>query len=121
MAGRTGFFTHQGKQIYLIDIEGLAPEQVIEVIPVVARDVRARPPKSVCTLMSVKGVRLSPAMNEKLKELAAGNAPHVKASAIVGLAPLQKVVLTAVAMFTRREFKLFDTLDQAKDYLAGVP
>ncbi len=121
MAGFTGFVNHQGKQIYLIDIQGLTPEQVITVIPTVARDIRARPAKSVCSLLNVKGVKLNPAMNEKLKDLAAGNAPHVKGSAIVGLAPLQKVVLTMVALFSRREFKLFDTVDQAKGYLAGLP
>lgn len=121
MAGFTGFVTHQGKQLYLIDIAGLTPEQVIAVIPTVARDIRAQPPKSVCSLLHVKGVKLNPEMNEKLKALAAGNAPHVKGSAIVGLAPLQKVVLTMVAMFSRREFKLFDTLEQGKAYLAGLP
>jgi len=121
MPGFTGFVPHQGKQIYLIDIEGLAPDQVLGLIPGVARAVRAAPPKSVCTLLNVKGVRLEPRMNEALKDLAAGNAPHVKASAIVGLGALQKVVLTAIAMFSRREFKLFDTIDQAKAYLVSRP
>ncbi len=121
MAGSTGFITHKGRQIYLIDIEGLTPAQVIGIIPTVERDVRARPPKSVCTLLNVRGVRLESTMNEKLKKLAAGNEPYVKASAIVGLAPLQRVVLVAIAIVSRREFKLFETLDEAKDYLVGVP
>jgi hypothetical protein len=112
---------HEGKELYLIDIEGLTPAEVIAAIPAVARDVRSRPPKSVCTLLNVKGVRLEPTMNERLKQLAAGNAPHVKASAIVGLAPLQRVVLIAISLFARREFKLFPSLEEAKDYLAAVP
>jgi hypothetical protein len=121
MAGFTGFITYKGKQLYLIDIEGLTPDQVVAVVPVVERDVRARPTKSVCTLLNVKGVRLDPKMNERLKLLAAGNEPYVKASAIVGLAALQRVVLVAISIFSRREFKLFDSLDAAKEYLVGLP
>jgi hypothetical protein len=121
MAGFTGFIQHKGKELYLIDIEGLKPEQVIEVIPAIERDVRARPPRSVCTLLNVKDVRIDLTMNERLKALAAGNAPYVKASAIVGLARLQRVVLSAVSIFSQREFQLFDQLEEAKEYLVSAP
>ncbi len=120
MAGFTGFIQHEGKELYLIDIEGLTPAQVVDAIPAVERDVRARPPKSVCTLLNVKGVRLDPTMNERLKALASGNAPYVKASAIVGLARLQRVVLSSISIFSRREFKLFETMEEAKAYLLSV-
>ncbi len=121
MAGFTGFIQHKGKELYLIDIEGLTPAEVIAVIPAVERDVRARPPRSVCTLLNVKDVKLDLTMNERLKMLAAGNAPYVKASAIVGLARLQRVVLTAVSIFSNREFQLFERLEDAKEYLVSLP
>ena len=100
MAGFTGFIQHNGKELYLIDIAGLTPDEVIAAIPTVERDVRARPQRSVCTLLNVKDVRLDARMNERLKALAAGNAPYVKASAIVGLARLQRVVLSTVSIFS---------------------
>jgi hypothetical protein len=120
MAGFTGFVQHQGKELYLIDIEGLTPAEVVALVPAVERDVRARPAKSVCTLLNVTGVKLDLTMNERLQALALGNAPYVKASAIVGLARLQRVVLAAVSVVSKREFKLFDRMEEAKAYLVSV-
>jgi hypothetical protein len=117
--GRCRFITHKGKQIYLIDIEGLTPDEVIRLIPVAARDIRAQPLGSVMTLVHVKGVKLEERMNNDLKELAAGNKPHVRLSAISGLSPLQRVVLNTVKILTRREFHLFDEKEKALDFLAA--
>ena len=55
----------------------------------------------------------------RLKELARDNTPYVKASAIIGVTGLHKVVLNAVAMFSKRRFYIYDTLDEAMDFLAG--
>ncbi len=115
---RCRFVTHKGKRIYLIDIEGLTPDQVIKLIPVAAKEIRAQPLNSVSTLVHVKGVKLEERMNNDLKELASGNKPHVRLSAISGLSPLQKVVLNTVKIFTRREFHLFDEKEKALDFLA---
>jgi hypothetical protein len=117
--GRCRFVNHKGKQIYLIDIEGLTPDQVIKLIPVAAKDIRAQPLNSVMTLVHVKGVKLEERMNQDLKDLAQGNKPHVRLSAISGLSPLQKVVLNTVKIFTRREFHLFDAKEKALDFLAS--
>jgi hypothetical protein len=113
------FVTHKGKLIYLIDIEGLQPDAVVKQIPIAAKDIRAQPPNSVKTLVHVKGVKLEERMNTDLKELAAGNKPYVKVSAISGLNPLQRVVLNTVKIFTRREFHLFDEKEKALDFLAA--
>jgi hypothetical protein len=116
---RCRFVSHKGKQIYLIDVAGLAPEEVVKQIPVAAKDIRAQPLGSVVTLVHVKGVRLEERMNSDLKDLAAGNKPYVRLSAISGLSPLQKVVLNTVKIFTRREFHLFDEKEKALDFLAS--
>lgn len=116
---RCRFVSHKGKRIYLIDIEGLSPDEVVKRIPIAAKDIRAQPLGSVMTLVHVKGVRLEERMNADLKALAAGNKPHVRLSAISGLSPLQRVVLNTVKIFTRREFHLFDEKEQALDFLAS--
>lgn len=118
---RARFILHGGKDIYLIDIEGMTPEQVVQLVPKVAKDVRSKPPSSVRTLIHTKGVKLEERMNAALKDLAAGNKPYVKASAIAGLSSMHRVVLTMVKIFARRDFHLCDTVEQAKDYLASVP
>lgn len=116
--GGFGFIQHQGTPIYLIDLEGLDTEQVLALLPQAAREIRAQPERSVRTLTHVKGVKLEPRVNEAMKQLAAGNRPHVKAAAICGLTPAQKVVLTAVKLVTRRDFSIFDSVEQAKAHLA---
>lgn len=120
VAGRARFILHRGKRIYLIDCAGLSPEQVLELMPQVASDVRAEPPGTVLTLTHIKDVRLDSRVNADLKHLAAGNKPHVKAAAVAGLSPLQLVIVNMVKHFSRRDFRVFATLDEAKDYLASV-
>jgi hypothetical protein len=56
---------------------------------------------------------------EAIKQLAVANRPHMKASALVGLSPLQKTAfLKAIERTSERSFGLFDTLDEALDWLA---
>jgi len=49
--------------------------------------------------------------------LTSDNEPNIKKSVIVGISGLQRMVLQTVSAYSRREFKLFDDLDQPKDYL----
>ncbi len=118
---RTRFVQHRGKELYLIDIEGLTPDEVLGLVDGAARDIRGRPLGSVLTLTHVKGVRLENRMIERLRWLADGNKPHVKAAAISGLSPIQRIVLNTVKILTKRDFHLFDTQDEAKAFLASLP
>ena len=121
MARQTGFFEHQGKRIYLLDLEALPAEQVIGLVESVAREVRAQPPGSILSLTHVKGAVVTAAVVERLRWLAAGNRPYVKAAAVAGLSPAQKIVFNVLRTFTGREFRLFKTFEEARDWLAGVP
>jgi hypothetical protein len=121
VAQPTGFITHKGVRIYLIDIEGMQPDEVIKVVDVVAREVRAQPPASVRTLTHVKNAVVSTSMVERLRWLADGNKPFVKYAAIAGLTPTQKVILNVVKSFTGRDWALFATREEALDHLASLP
>jgi hypothetical protein len=121
MARPTGFIQHQGARIYLIDIEGLEAAKVIELVDEVAREIRAEPVGSVRSLTHVKGANVTTAMVERLRWLADGNRPYVKAAAIAGLSTPQRVVFNVVKTLTGRDFTLFGTLEEALDHLARVP
>ena len=122
MAGesRSRFIEHRGARIYLIDCEGLDARALVQLMPAVARDVRGQPPGSVRTLMWVKGLQFDASLKEDLKRLSDGNKPFVKASAIAGLSGVQFVFYRMMMLLVRRQFRLFETLDEAKDYLASV-
>jgi hypothetical protein len=121
MAQPTGFIVHRGVRIYLIDIEGMEPEAVSQLVDRVAREIRAEPSRSVRTLTHVKGAVVSTAMIDRLRWLADGNKPHVAHAAIAGLNAAQRVILNVVKALTGRDFALFATLEGALDHLASLP
>lgn len=115
---RAKFIEHKGKQIFVMDCREATLDEMNEIIEECILQVRQQPEKSVLTLTISGGSAFSADTISKLKEVARDNTPYVKAGAIVGVTGLYKVVFNAVAMFSKRRFDLFDTVDEAMDYLA---
>jgi hypothetical protein len=115
---RARFVEHKGKQIFAMDCRNSSLEEMNAIIAECILQVRNQPGKSVLTLTIAGGTAFSGETISKLKELARDNTPYVKASAIVGVSGLYKVVFSAVSMFSKRRFYLFDTADEAMDFLA---
>jgi len=115
---RAQFVEHNSKRIFRMDCRNASLEEMNAVIEECIRQVRTQPEKSVLTLTIAGGSAFSGETIAKLKELARDNAPYVKAGAIVGVTGLYKVVFNAVAMFSKRRFYLFDTPEEAMDFLA---
>jgi len=116
---RAKFVEHKGTQIFTMDCTNTSLEEMDGIIEECARQVRCQPEKSVFTLIVAGGGAFSGETISRLKELARDNTPYVKASAIVGVTGLYKVVFNAVAMFSKRRFYLFDTTEEAMDFLAA--
>jgi hypothetical protein len=119
MKQRARFILHNGVEIYMLDCSNCKPAEVHEIIDQCALDVRSRPPKSVRTMTIAGGGKFDNETVNRLKELTKGNEPYVKKAALVGITGLYKVVVMAIAAFSRREFHMFDTVDEAKEYLAA--
>jgi len=115
---RARFIDHKGKKIFVLDCSDCKPADVHEIIDECARVVRSQPPKSVLTMTIAGGGKFDNDIVGRLKDLTKGNEPYVKKAAVVGMSGLYKVVLMAVAMFSKREFHMFDTAEEAKDFLA---
>lgn len=115
---RAKFVEYKGKQIFSMDCTNASVDEMNQVIEECISQVRIRPDKSVLTLTIPGGSAFSGETISKLKELARGNEPYVKAGAVVGVTGLYKVIYNAVAMFSKRRFYLFDTVDEAMDFLA---
>ena len=56
---------------------------------------------------------------DAIKELAEHHKPWVKASALMGLTPLMRIIYRAVVALTRREIRVCETRDEAVAYLLG--
>ena len=115
---RAKLVEHKGKQIFVMDCRDATLYEMNQVIEECILLIRERPEKSVFTLTISGGSAFSGETISKLKEVARDNTPYVKAGAIVGVTGLYKVVFNAVAMFSKRRFYLFDTVDEAMDFFA---
>jgi hypothetical protein len=116
---RARFIEHRGKSIFLLDCSNASIDEIHAMIDECARQVRAQPPQSVLTLTVAGGGKFAPETIQRLKELTKGNKPHVRASAVVGITGLYRVVISAVSLFSERRFHLFDDVEDAKNFLAG--
>lgn len=115
---RARFISHRGRKIFLLDCSGCKALEIAAIIAETARQVRSQPLASVRTVTVAGGGRFDQETIQQLKELTKGNAPYVDRAAVVGITGLYKVVIMAVSVFSNRNFHLFDTLDEALDYLA---
>ena len=112
------FVEYQGKQIFVMECRDTTLDKMNAIIKECILQVRKQPEKSVFTLTIAGGNAFSRETISKLKDVARDNPPYVKAGAIVGVTGLDKVVFSAVAMFSKRCFYLLDTVDEAMDFLA---
>jgi hypothetical protein len=54
-----------------------------------------------------------------MQEITAANKDHVYKAAVVGVSGLKQIIVNSVAMFSKRDLKLFDSRDAALDWLVS--
>lgn len=119
MTGRVRFLEHQGRRILLTDLSDVDPEHSPAVLEEAKRLVAALPKeRSLLSLLVVTKMRFSPKTIDAMKEVGRANEPWVLATAVVGLTAIGRVVARVVSTFSGRRYAAFDTVEQAKDWLA---
>jgi len=116
--GRVSIVTHKGKRILYFDLSSCKATDVAAVVAAAKKVVSAEQPGSVLALTNVINTELSKDTSDIVKDFTAHNKPYVKASAVVGVEGLKKIIYNAVMAFSGRQLSAFATLDQAKDWLA---
>jgi len=115
---RTRFIEHKGHRILLLDYSGIQNgEDAVAAIRTSKEVVATQPRGSILVMTVVRDARYNSAVLQALKDLAAHNAPYVKASALVGMGGLHRIAYQAVILFSRRKIQTFDTEAQALDWL----
>jgi hypothetical protein len=115
---RTRFIEHNGHRILLLDYSGIQQgEEAVTAIKRSKEVVATQRPGSLLVMTVVRDARYNSAVLQALKDLAAHNAPYVKASALVGMGGLHRIAYQAVILFSRRKIQTFDTEAQALDWL----
>ncbi len=109
---------HDGKEILVVDYCGLDAVAYKSLMAEAFRSLSARSPGSALVLTKVKGTRFAVGATEDIKAYSAAIRPYVKASAVVGLSTLQRVIYMAVKPFLTTGIESFGTEAEAKVWLA---
>ncbi|MGH7717831.1 MAG: hypothetical protein ACREON_03160 [Gemmatimonadaceae bacterium] len=119
MSERLRKITHRGRSILLTDYSGFKTWEEWEALIEAERQLMPRESLgSVRAVAVFTGSRFSTEVLDALSKLAVANKPHMKASALVGLSPLQRTIfLKGIENTSSRAFGLFDTVEDALDWL----
>ena len=112
---------HQGKEILVLDYSGLNADEYMPVARQAMKVIAAKPLGSALTITVLKGTRFSVGTTEDIKRYSQANKPHVKASAVVGLSAMQRVVFLAVKPFLTQTISTFDDVPSAITWLVARP
>jgi hypothetical protein len=116
---RTRIIDHKGTAITLLDLSGIPEEaRLLDEIARARAFISARAADgSLLTLTHTSGSAYSKAAVAAFRELVTHNRDYVRAGAVVTDQQLHRMVISTLALVTRRNLKAFDDLEAAKDWL----
>jgi hypothetical protein len=113
--------THLGKEVLVVDFSGLDADAYWPVAKQAMAVIAQAAPASLLTITVLKGARFSVGTSDDIKRYSQHNRPFVKASAVVGLSALQRVIFNTVRPFLTQDIATFDTLPEALAWLVQRP
>jgi hypothetical protein len=111
---------YQGKSIVCLDVAGLKladKDEFKRLVNQAKELISQHPPKSVLLMSLFANTGFDTETAAVMGDYADHNTPYVKASALVGISGVQKVVLAAIRALTGREFYIADTVEEAQEWL----
>ena len=114
---RVSYIYHQGRQILFLDFANCSVDEALGIINEAGPLISEQKEKSVLTLTDVTGARYNHDVTHAMKEFAKGNTPFVKASAVVGLDGMKKIIYNVIIKVSGRNISVFDDIEHAKDWL----
>jgi hypothetical protein len=119
MSDRLQRIQHNGKEILIADFSKLSAGELPGILRQVAVRIASEPLASVRLITYTEGARFGVGTVEEVKLYSRTIRPALKASAVVGLSPLQTVVYMAAKPFLHSTVTPFDSFEAAKDWLAA--
>ncbi|MBZ5589499.1 MAG: hypothetical protein LAO05_13135 [Acidobacteriia bacterium] len=116
---RVQFIRHGGASILKVDLSH--PTNLDESLATIRQAkavVSTHPPKSLLILTDVAGTTFNTKAVEEMKNYTKFNTPFIKASAVIGLSGLQRIIYDAIIKVIGRAVVSFDTEAQALDWLS---
>ncbi len=117
--GRVQVVSHAGKTLIYLDFSDCKVAELPPIIEEAKRMIARQPKESALVLTNVTNTELSKDTSAIMKDFTLHNKPYVKASAVVGVEGLKKIIYNAVMAVSGRHISSFDTLEQAREWLAS--
>ena len=109
---------YKGKEIVLFDFSKCKKEDIKPIIDDAKQWFLSKRPHSILTLTDVTEARYDTETLSFFKEFSLHNKPYVKAGAVVGITnPLMKIAYRAVTAFSKRNLPIFNSREEALDWL----
>lgn len=112
------WISHKGKKILLIDYSGLEGEAQTKQIEDAVDTLIKTGHKDNLTLTDISKIAISKEFTDKAQLMGKKSALVTKKAAIVGVTGIRKVILQTVNTFSGNQRKPFDSVEEAKDWLA---
>jgi hypothetical protein len=109
--------TYLGRRIVVVDGTDVSADEYVALLRQGSAFVAQEPEGSVLLATVVTRARYAAGAAEHLKAYSRAIRPYVKASAVVGLSPLQRVIFAAIRPFLHATVKDFATLPEAREWL----
>jgi hypothetical protein len=116
---RVQIVPHKGKQIVYLDFSGCKVADLLPALEEAKRVIAKQPKESGLILTNVTDTEISKDTSALMKDFTTHNKPYVKASAVVGVEGLKKIIYNAVQAVSGRHISSFGTIDQARDWLVS--
>ncbi len=116
---RGHFIEYRGVRMLMVDASDLrSADEIDRMVAHIEPLIRGEPPASVRIMVDVSRLRFDRQSIVSIKQVFVNAQPWIKASCLVGVAGLQRVLLQILNQVAKRERPLFDTAADAKDWLA---
>jgi hypothetical protein len=117
MLERIRSITERGKQILFIDLSNCRASAVAQIAEAVPEHVMRMPRNSVLLLVDFGGASFDAEAIRVLKEAAVFDKPYIRRAAWIGGGTTLDNISTKVRDFSRREFPIFDSFQEAVAWL----
>ena len=116
---RLRLIQHKGKSILIVDLSNSRDKsESVEVLARAREKIDVQPPKSLLLLTDVSNAHYDHVAAEAVKEYSRANTPFIKASAVIGVSGIKRVIFQAVIKLTGRHIATFDAVEAGLDWLA---
>jgi hypothetical protein len=115
------FIEHEGKEIYYVDYSNIKSNeeflQIIKGTNAFREKVKAEGKKNLLMLVDISGSFVYGEVLEQLKKSGKQTKEITAKEAVVGITGGKKIILKILQTITQMNFKVFDTTEEAKDWL----